>query len=46
VHPGEGQLAWDIGFLLSGLALSAIGWALIRGARFRDSTRAAQHAAR
>ena len=33
VHPGDGQLAWDLGFLASGLAFAAIGWALIDRAR-------------
>jgi len=33
VHPGEGQLAWDIGFLLLGLAQIALGWALIQAGK-------------
>jgi uncharacterized membrane protein len=33
VHPGDGQLAWDLGFLASGLALIGVGWALIASAR-------------
>jgi uncharacterized membrane protein len=33
VHPGDGQLAWDLGFLAFGLALVAVGWALITQAR-------------
>jgi uncharacterized membrane protein len=33
VHPGEGQLAWDLGFLASGLIMIAAGWASIRSAR-------------
>lgn len=33
VHPGENQLAWDIGFLVFGLALVAAGWALIQRER-------------
>jgi uncharacterized membrane protein len=33
VHPGENQLAWDLGFLASGLMLLALGWGLIRSAR-------------
>jgi uncharacterized membrane protein len=32
VHPGDGQLAWDLGFLALGLALAAAGWALINQA--------------
>jgi uncharacterized membrane protein len=30
VHPGAGQLAWDLGFLASGVVLMAVGFALIR----------------
>jgi uncharacterized membrane protein len=30
VHPGEGQLAWDLGFLASGLVFMAAGWAIAR----------------
>ena len=37
VHPGEGQLAWDLGFLAFGLAQIASGWFLIRAGR-ADST--------
>jgi uncharacterized membrane protein len=33
VHPGDHQRAWDIGFLISGLALLAIGGALVGGGR-------------
>lgn len=33
VHPGEGQLLWDLGFLLSGVLLIAGGWALVRAGR-------------
>jgi uncharacterized membrane protein len=29
VHPGVGQTAWDLGFLASGVALAAVGAALI-----------------
>jgi uncharacterized membrane protein len=31
VHPGAGQLAWDIGFLLSGPVLAALGVLIARG---------------
>jgi uncharacterized membrane protein len=31
VHPGRGELAWDLGYLASGVLLGAIGWAAIRG---------------
>lgn len=30
VHPGANQLAWDLGFLASGVLLAALGWSLIR----------------
>ncbi len=30
VHPGNGELAWDLGFLASGLLLIGIGYGLIR----------------
>jgi uncharacterized membrane protein len=33
VHPGEGQLAWDMGFLAFGLIEIAVGWASIRAGR-------------
>jgi len=37
VHPGEGQLAWDVGFLVFGALLVAVGWGLIRGASRREN---------
>jgi uncharacterized membrane protein len=33
VHPGEGQLAWDLGFIASGIIMVAAGWAAIRAGR-------------
>lgn len=33
VHPGEGQLAWDLGFIASGLIMIAAGLAAIRAGR-------------
>lgn len=33
VHPGEGQLAWDLGFIASGLIMIVAGWAAIRAGR-------------
>lgn len=30
VHPGENQLAWDVGFLVFGAVQTAAGWVLIR----------------
>lgn len=33
VHPGDDELAWDLGFILSGLVLVAAGVALVRAAR-------------
>ena len=35
VHPGSNQLAWDLGFLASGLLMTTAGWALVRHARTR-----------
>lgn len=37
VHPGAHQLAWDVGFLLFGALLAAVGWGLIRGGRNHGS---------
>jgi uncharacterized membrane protein len=33
VRPGEGQLAWDIAFIASGVIMIAAGWAAIRAGR-------------
>jgi uncharacterized membrane protein len=33
VHPGSGEAAWDLGFLLLGVAQIALGWAAIRAGR-------------
>ena len=33
VHPGSNELAWDLGFLASGLVLIALGSLLIRAGR-------------
>jgi uncharacterized membrane protein len=33
VHPGSGELAWDLGFLLLGVVQAALGWAAIRAGR-------------
>lgn len=35
VHPGSAQLAWDIGFVLLGVVLVAIGVGLARSEQFR-----------
>jgi uncharacterized membrane protein len=32
VHPGSAQLAWDLGFIGSGVVLCLIGWQLLRSA--------------
>lgn len=32
VHPGAGELAWDLGFIASGLVLVGAGWWLVRRA--------------
>lgn len=37
VHPGEHQLAWDLGFIASGMLMVAIGFAMIKAGK-RDST--------
>ena len=34
VHPGSGQVAWDIAFLVFGAVLVTGGWALIHSGRF------------
>lgn len=48
VHAGTRELAWDLGFLASGLLMLVVGWALIRtgrgGERPRPGTVTAQHA--
>jgi uncharacterized membrane protein len=36
VHPGQDEVAWDIGFLVLGGLLVAGGWALIRARRGGD----------
>jgi uncharacterized membrane protein len=33
VHPGEGELAWDLGFIAFGLLEIVLGWAAIRAGR-------------
>jgi len=45
VHPGTDQLAWDLGFLLFGALLSAIGWGLIRAGRSDDAPRGSRQPA-
>jgi len=35
VHPGSDELAWDLGFLASGVVLIALGALLIRAGRRR-----------
>lgn len=39
VHPGAGQLAWDLAFLASGLAMIAAGFMAVRAARGHDTPR-------
>jgi uncharacterized membrane protein len=39
VHPGNGQLAWDLGFLAFGLLQIGAGWMLIRSAAADDTPR-------
>jgi len=36
VHPGENQLAWDLGFIASGVAMLLVGFLLVRGERRAD----------
>ena len=36
VHPGEGQLAWDLGFLASGVVMLLVGWRVATTARAPD----------
>jgi uncharacterized membrane protein len=39
VHPGDGQLAWDMGFVfLGGLGLMLAGYTLARGGHKRERT--------
>jgi uncharacterized membrane protein len=46
VHPGAGQLAWDLGFIASGLLMIAAGWASIRAGRHDELPRGhSSHAA-
>ncbi len=40
VHPGEAELAWDLGFIASGLVMVTGGWLAIRSARAEVATRA------
>ncbi len=37
VRPGSGELAWDLGFIASGLVMLAAGWAAVRAGR-EDTT--------
>lgn len=39
VHPGSGELAWDIAFIASGLVMVGAGWAAVRAARFDATVR-------
>ncbi|MBX6391809.1 MAG: DUF2243 domain-containing protein [Frankia sp.] len=41
VRPGSGEIWWDLGFLLLGLALVAVGWALAHSGPARDKPTAA-----
>lgn len=41
VHPGEGQLAWDLAFIASGLLMIAGGWLSIRAGRSDTAARPA-----
>lgn len=39
VHPGAGQLAWDLAFLASGVVMIAAGYLMVRAARSHDTPR-------
>lgn len=41
VHPGGGQVEWDLGFLLFGLSQIVVGWWSIRAGRSRVTVPAA-----
>jgi uncharacterized membrane protein len=41
VHPGEGQLAWDVAFLAFGLVQITGGWLAIRAGRTDETPRGA-----
>ncbi len=38
VKPGPNELAWDLGFLASGVILAAIGWILLRSEQQESTT--------
>ncbi|GAC1613861.1 MAG: hypothetical protein NVS4B10_25940 [Myxococcales bacterium] len=42
VHPGDGQLAWDIGFLVFGVLQIGLGWSAILAGRDDRSVRGVQ----
>jgi uncharacterized membrane protein len=39
VHPGQGQLGWDVSFLVFGLIAIGVGWLGVRSGRFDASPR-------
>ncbi|HKP63627.1 MAG TPA: DUF2243 domain-containing protein [Polyangiales bacterium] len=41
VHPGEDQLAWDLGFITSGLLMIAAGYVVVRHRRLLSQVRPA-----
>ncbi len=41
VHPGEAELAWDLGFIASGVLMVAGGWAAVRAGRADTTPRGA-----
>jgi uncharacterized membrane protein len=41
VHPGEAELAWDLGFVLWGLFMIGAGWHSVRRGRGDDAPRGA-----
>jgi uncharacterized membrane protein len=45
VHPGENELAWDLGFIASGVLMAVLGWRAIKAGRADSTARGAQSAA-
>jgi uncharacterized membrane protein len=41
VHPGQAQLAWDLGFIASGLLMLGVGWMAVRAGRADRDARGA-----
>lgn len=39
VHPGAGQVAWDVGFLVFGIVSIIVGWAAVKRGRRETTSR-------